>query len=293
MANNFSEKSYNGQSKFSSKEYAEKKRAEKDAVYQMIDSTATDIVQNPDKFRAFLDTHSKMDRYSVANALLIYNQYPTASQIKEFDDWDRDGVSIKKGEKSFSILEPVEYTRGDGTTGISYNVKKVFDVTQTTGKRQPAPTINRDPQALVAIMIDTAPVNVEIASELPFPNMGAYYNNDKQILFVKKDIGDSVALFQSVAQELGHAHIALNSDTYSRKDNSYQAMCAGYMLCKKYGVDTKNFAIERVAETWKTKEPKEIRAELSKSRSAYAEINNRVSEELHRQKQSRSKEQGR
>lgn len=291
MANSFNEKFYNGQSKFSSKEYAEMKKVEKDAVYQMIDSTAIDIVQNPEKLKAFLDTQSKMDRYSLANALLIYNQYPTATRIKEINDWNKDGVSIKKGEKCFSILEPVEYTRSDGTTGISYNVKKVFDVAQTTVEHHPTPTVNRDPRSLVAIMIDTAPVNVEIATELPFPNMGAYYNNDKQTLFVKKDIGDSVALCQCVAQELGHAHIALNSDIYSRNDNGYQAMCVGYMLCKKYGVDTKIFAIERVQQSWKNKEPKEIRAELSKSRSAFAEINNRVSEELYRQKQSHSKEQ--
>ena len=70
----------------------------------------------------------------------------------------------------------------------------------------------------------------------------------------------------------------------------YQAMCIGYMLCKKYGVDTKNFAIERIPDEWKQKEPKEIRAELSKTRTAMNEIHSRVSEEMYRQKQERSKD---
>lgn len=130
----------------------------------------------------------------------------------------------------------------------------------------PAPTVNRDPQALVAVMIDTSPVIVEVAPELPHPQMGAFYDNEKQTLFVKKDIGDSVALCQCVAQELGHAQLSIDSDSYSRKDMGFQAMCVGYMLCKKYGVDTKNFAINRIPEEWKNKEPKEIRAELSKTR---------------------------
>ena len=112
---------------------------------------------------------------------------------------------------------------------------------------------------------------------MPHPQMGAFYDNEKQTLFVKKDIGDSVALCQCVAQELGHAQLSIDSDSYSRKDMGFQAMCVGYMLCKKYGVDTKNFAINRIPEEWKNKEPKEIRAELSKTRTAMNEIHSRVS----------------
>lgn len=294
MTNNFKpQKGGYKQPQLSPDEWKEKKQAEKDAVYQMIDETATSIVQDGEKFRAFLDTQARLDRYSAANALLIYTQYPQATQLKDFNDWTEEKVSISKGAKSISILEPVEYAKNDGSTGISYNVKKVFDVSQTKGKQTPAPTVNRDPQALVAVMIDTSPVNVEMANELPHPNMGAFYDNNKQTLFVKKNIGDSVALCQCVAQELGHAQLSINSDTYSRRDMGYQAMCIGYMLCKKYGVDTKNFAIERIPDEWKQKEPKEIRAELSKTRTAMNEIHSRVSEEIYRQKQERSKEQAR
>lgn len=294
MTNNFKpQKGGYKKPQLSPDEWKAKKQAEKDTVYQMIDDTAVAVVGDGEKFKAFLDTQARLDRYSAANALLIYNQYPQATQLKDFDDWDKDGVKITKGAKSISILEPVEYAKNDGTVGISYNVKKVFDVSQTKGKQTPAPTANRDPQKLVAVMIDTSPVEVEIIDELPHPNMGAFYDNNKQTLFVKKNIGDSVALCQCVAQELGHAELSINSDSYSRKEMGYQAMCVGYMLCKKYGVDTKNFAIERVPEGWKSKEPKEIRAELSKTRTAMTEIHSRVSEELYKQKQERSKGQER
>lgn len=49
-------------------------------------------------------------------------------------DWQEDGVKVSKGAKSLSILEPVEYAKKDGSTGIAYNVKKVFDVSQTTAE---------------------------------------------------------------------------------------------------------------------------------------------------------------
>lgn len=135
MTNDFKPAKAGGnQPRLSKEEYAEKKRAEKEKIYQMIDDAAREIVSAPDKFKSFLDTQSRMDRYSAANALLIYSQYPQATQLKDFNDWGKDNVKITKGAKSVSILEPVEYTRADGSPGISYNVKKVFDVTQTNGR---------------------------------------------------------------------------------------------------------------------------------------------------------------
>lgn len=295
MTNNFNPKKSGAAERpqLSPEEYVAKKKAEKDAVYQMIDDAATEIVNAPEKFRGYLDTQARMDRYSAANALLIYKQQPQATQLKEFRDWQEDGVKVSKGAKSLSILEPVEYAKKDGSTGIAYNVKKVFDVSQTNGRRPAAPTLDRDPRKLVAIMLDTAPIDVATVEELPSPNMGAFYRNEDQTLYVKRDIGDSVALCQCVAQELGHAQLAMSCEAYSRREMGFSAVCIGYMLCRKFGVDTRSFAIENIPDGLKNKEPKGIRAELSKTRSAMNEIGSRVAEEIYRRRAERSKEQER
>lgn len=295
MTNNFNPKKSGAAERpqLSPEEYVAKKKAEKDAVYQMIDDAATEIVNAPEKFRGYLDTQARMDRYSAANALLIYKQQPQATQLKEFRDWQEDGVKVSKGAKSLSILEPVEYAKKDGSTGIAYNVKKVFDVSQTNGRRPAAPTLDRDPRKLVAIMLDTAPIDVATVEELPSPNMGAFYRNEDQMLYVKRDIGDSVALCQCVAQELGHAQLAMSCEAYSRREMGFSAVCVGYMLCRKFGVDTRSFAIENIPDGLKNKEPKGIRAELSKTRSAMNEIGSRVAEEIYRRRAERSKEQER
>lgn len=295
MTNNFNPKKSGAAERpqLSPEEYVAKKKAEKDAVYQMIDDTATEIVNAPEKFRGYLDTQARMDRYSAANALLIYKQQPQATQLKEFRDWQEDGVKVNKGAKSLSILEPVEYAKKDGSTGIAYNVKKVFDVSQTNGRRPAAPTLDRDPRKLVAVMLDTAPIDVATVEELPSPNMGAFYRNEDQTLYVKRDIGDSVALCQCVAQELGHAQLAMSCEAYSRREMGFSAVCVGYMLCRKFGVDTRSFAIEDIPDGLKNKEPKGIRAELSKTRSAMNEIGSRVAEEIYRRRAERSKEQER
>ena len=123
MTENFTPAKAGGQRpRLSKEEYAEKKRAEKDGVYQLADEAVKEIVSSPEKFKAFLDTQSRLDRYSAVNALLIYKQYPQAVQLKDFDDWSKDNIKITKGAKSISILEPVEYAKRDGTTGISYKI---------------------------------------------------------------------------------------------------------------------------------------------------------------------------
>ena len=170
-------------------------------------------------------------------------------------------------------------------------VKKVFDVSQTKGRQTPAPTVNRDPQALVAVMIDTSPVIVEVTPELPHPQMGAFYDNEKQALFVKKDIGDSVALCQCVAagtrpRTAFYRQRLLQPQGYGLSGNvrrlyALQKVRRGHQkLCyQPYpgGME------EQRAEG-------KIRAELSKTRTAMNEIHSRVSEELYRQRQERSKD---
>ena len=277
----------------SPEEYKQFKKEEKEAVYQLVDSAVANVVSSPTEFQKFLDTQARMDRYSAANALLIYKQCPEATQLKDFDGWRDDNVRIKKGAKSISILEPVDFTRADGTQGVSYNVKKVFDVSQTNGKRPSSPTVNRDPQNLIKIMLRTAPVNFESVDNLTDPNAAAFYDNDRNTLLVKRHVNNSVALFQGVALELGYAELSTRSESFSRKDMSYQAVCVGYMICKKYGVEAKSFAIDRIPAQWKDKEPKEVRAELSKMRTAMSDIHSRVSEEIYRQQQERSVDRSR
>ncbi len=271
-------------------DFIAQRKAERDALFKTIDDATQEIASDPAKFTAYLDLQGRMDRYTVNNALLLYKQMPNATQLKDFAGWSDAGVRVRKGEKTIKILEPEEFTREDNSTGTRFKVKKVLDVSQTNGPRRPAPTVNRDPRRLVAVMLDTAPVPVESTDEMPHPNMGAFYDNEKQKLFVKRDIGDSVALCQCVAQELGFAQLAIDGKAYNRREMGHQATCIGYMLCRRFGVDVTPFAVNRLPETWKGMQPREIRGELTTMRSAYRDVVSRVSDELYRQKQERTRE---
>lgn len=266
----------NSRPRLSKEEYIEKKKEELANAYQMADDATAEIMSDPEKFKEYLNIQSRLSSYSVTNALLIYAQRPNATLLKTFQDWENENAKILKGAKGIFVLEPKEYTKKDGNAGVSFRTKKVFDVSQTTAPQTPAPTVNHDPQRLVMIMLNTAPVKSKNADEMPMPNMGAFWDNDQQILFVKRNIGDSVALCQCVAQELAHAQISLDSTIYSRRDAGFQAVCVGYMICARFGVDTKNFPIDHIPQALADKEPKEVRAELNKIRSTANKIASRI-----------------
>ena len=128
--------SYGYKKGYNPQKYAENRKAEKERTYQMIDDTAIEVSRSPDKLKEFLAVQAKFDMYSAANTLLIFKQIPNATQLKSFEDWNKDGVKVRQKQKSIAILEPVEYTKSDGTLGLGYNVKRVFDRSQTNSKRE-------------------------------------------------------------------------------------------------------------------------------------------------------------
>ena len=275
--------------KFNLEEWAERKKAQKEALYSEINETAEEIVKDPDKFRQYLDIQSRNDRYSAANCLTLLKYCPEATRLREFDEWEGT-ARIKKGERGIPILKPYEYYKNDGTKGIDFVIRRMFDISQTTAEKAPAPAVNHNLSRLTAVMIDTAPVSIELVNELSYSDGGAFYNNEKQTLLIKRDAGDSAYVCRCVARELAHAQLSLNSESYDRKDMSFQAVCIGYMFCKKQGMDVKGFDISRIPEELKNKDAAGIRAELSQSQRALKEINFRVITELNRQEQKKNKE---
>ncbi len=272
--------------------WAEKKQAERQAVYEMADAAAAEVCTDSEKFRAYLDTQIRFDRYSATNALLILAQMPEATQLKDFDGWKDAGASIKRQQKGFSILEPGdEYTREDGTIGTSYNVKKVFDISQTTARGKMQPTVSVDDRLLLKALIHRPPVPIQMVDDLP-GNMGALYDHNQQVIFVRRGM-DAPDIFRSVSMELAHAEIAATRDDYTRDGAAFSAYCVSYMLCKKNGVDARGYDFSALPESLRESDPQTQRAALSEIRDTAAGISARMSRVLEQSKAPKSKGQER
>ena len=112
--------------------WAAQKKQERESAFAMIDETAQRMANDGSLFQSYLDVQARFDRYSVGNAVLITAQKADATQLSDFKGWKNNGVFIKKGESGIVLLEPgEEYTKEDGTVGVSYNSKKVFDIAIT------------------------------------------------------------------------------------------------------------------------------------------------------------------
>ena len=96
---------------------------------------------------------------------------------------------------------------------------------------------------------------------------------------------DNFAFTTALAQELAHAEIDRGHNDYSRSHYNFQAYCAAYMLCKKFGVETASFRFGRVHERLKELEPQHIRAELTVMKDAAHDISRRMHRMLAQQRQ--------
>lgn len=268
---------------FDKEAWAQKKQELRQWTYETIDTTTAAIAQNGESFQQYLDVQSRFDRYSVSNALLILTQRPEATRIADFDSWKEQGIFIRRKETGFYILEPgEEYKREDGSTAVSYNPKKMFDVAQTTAQKKEPPSYPDDRTRIKSLM-DRSPVPIAIGDALP-AEVHALYKPDTRNIVIRRGL-EAGDIFRALAQELAHAEIDRGHNNYSRSDTNFQAYCAAYMLCKKFGVETATFRFGRVSERLKELEPQQIRAELTVMKDAAHDISRRMYRMLAEQRQ--------
>ena len=311
---------------FDKEAWAEKKQAERQAVYDLADTTAEAVSADGSKFQAYLDVQTRFSRYSATNVLLILAQKPDATQLKDFDGWKDAGASIKRQQKGISILEPgEEYEREDGSIGTSYNVKRVFDISQTTasssrtpyrsfppkgeklarsvapplptksddfaGTPEAQPSVSMDDRLLLKALISRPPVPMQTVDDLP-NHMGALYDHDQQVIFVRRGM-DAADIFRSVSKELAHAEIAGVTKDYTREGAAFAAYSVSYMLCKEYGIDASGYDFSRLPDSFRESDAQGVRAALSEIRDTAGNISSRMNRALEQNRQPKSKEQER
>ena len=269
--------------------WIEKKRQERAEAYELLDTATDEIVKDAEKFRDFLNTQAQFDRYSVSNALLIAYQHPGATKVADFAAWKEDDVSVKKGEKAITILEPgSEFTREDGSTGFSVNVKKVFDISQTSSDNVNMRHRKPDERMAIKALIASAPCEVILVDELKTSN--ARYSADKNTIFIVRGL-EANEIFRALSFEIGIAK-CVQSDI-DRKDAMFPAYCSAYILCERNGFDTGDFNFDKVPEQFAEKDAKETRKTLGSIR----DMANEIGQEMNRQfevmeKNNRSKDNG-
>lgn len=269
-------------------EYAARKKAEKDAAYETIDDSITEMMNDDESFISYLDFQSRMDFYSASNAILIMSRCPEATLLKSADSWNELDVRINKGEKAIHILEPSDYIDENGEQRTSYNIKNVFDISQTDAQPQPPQKAESNPKVLAMALMKSATVPKVAVDELPTPNSTAFYDNENNKLLVKRN-SDSVSLFKDVARELALAEIADGCDEYNRSECLPSAICSAYMICQKYGIDNKDMNVTAAKQEWAGLENKDVRTMLAMANDGLYSVSKNLYVQLQKDKEAAEK----
>ena len=249
--------------------WAARKQAERENVYAMIDAYAQNMGTDGGALQAYLDVQARFGLYSVSNAILLAAQCPEATRVADYDTWKENGVYVKRGADAITILEPgKEYKKDDGTVAVSYNVKKVFDISQTRMEQRPSLNVARDERLLLKALMNNAPCRFAISDELAEGVNMAYRARDNTI-YVRKGLEASV-IFRGLARELAYVH--MGRDGVACENPDFTAYSVSYMLCKRNGVSVEGFSFDRLPESYAMMDAKALRAEAGVMRDVAGTI---------------------
>ena len=105
------------------------------AMEQLTEEVAKDVSSSPQEWMRFLDTASRLYRYTFPEQLLIYAQRPDATAVASMEIWNQKMYRwIKKGSKGIALI--------DNTSGPKTKLRYVFDVQDTYKVKN----LGKDPQ---------------------------------------------------------------------------------------------------------------------------------------------------
>ena len=255
----------NGEQAFDRDEWVRQKREERKHAYDTIDQMSGLVAQGGSWMKIYLDLQSRFPNYSAGNVLLLGAQKPDAVKVADVKTWNAMGANVRHGESAIVILEPRgEYTREDGTTRLSFNPKKVFDISQTTAKGTEEPEIRRDERLLLKALVYDAPCDVTADDGSRLPEWEcADYDHEEHTIFVARD-KDPRELFPAIARELALAR--MDGPGYMREDFEYKAACVSYILCRRNGIEVSGDAVASPPESFSGLSPRAVRKELAEIR---------------------------
>lgn len=256
--------------------WAKKKNETRESAYKMADEQLYSVASAPSAFLSYLDVQSRFSNYTVTNALLIMAQKPNATYIADSKKWGEGKHYIKRNEKSFTILEPDgEYTRQDGSVGMSFNPKSMFDILQLRNPPKiTKPNISNG--MLFYAMTYQSPVLIKI---LDNPNQeldNVKYSTADKTIYIPRGLPEEVVL-SNLAKAYCYAQVHQLYPAMKEGVPNMAAECAAYTVCRKYGLATNDtkFA-EEVGNYFEGMEGQDIKADLTNIKEVAEEVTNRT-----------------
>ncbi len=217
-------------------------------VKQLADET--DAVRRSAFFREYLAVAARFWSYSFYNQLLIQRQFPQATRVAGFRQWQRLGRNVAKGSKAIRILAP--FTRKakvqDAQTGNEVEEARtffrpvcVFDVSQTLGDPLPSLALEVGSETQAALLERLLAYCTSLGVEVTFKDLGVngVYGYSRQGLIVvaaNQALDDRV---NTLVHELAHTLLHQNCQALTHQSKEIQAEGVAYVVAKALGFESK------------------------------------------------------
>lgn len=255
--------------RMSKEDYRAFKQQEREQVMQKLNDETVLTASDSIEFIKYMDMQSRFPRYSASNVLLMRVQKPEATRVMSFDKWKEAGVRIRSGEKGILILSPETYMGKDGVQKTSFNVKTVFDVSQTDYPSDKNHSFrSHGLKALNSVLQDVIPADVEIKREEAKGGDDKWltqYDPDSKTLTIHST-EDRKALFNSLATALAYAKLD-SEGHYAKADDKWPvAKMFAYMVGTHFGQDMTDLDLPSISLLHQNMKPQEVRHEYEQAR---------------------------
>ncbi len=216
---------------FDKEAYAEFKQQERQELFDTAEAKLREITTDPAALNKYLALQGRLGYSTLTTTLLVMDRKPNATQIRDYDGWQQMGRTPRKNTGIKIFEAHGEYRRSDGAMATNYDVKRVFDVSDTYGRavyRRKQPHVRELLKALTTNM----PVPIKLSGTMDEHKIAEYSPNDN-VIYVARNV-DGQALFRSIALEIGRA--MQPGETQNR--DSFIAGYSAQILCARYQIPT-------------------------------------------------------
>ena len=273
-------------------EWKQRKADERDSLNDMNDAAALRVTESTGAFLHYLDVQADNPRFSASNVLLAMEQNPEVTVFNSVKGWNGLNRNVMREEVGMKIRVGDTYVR-DGRQYRGYKVGRVFDISQTTGRGQPAKNQLVDGSDAMSkalyqlLMVSPVPVVTGDAR-----GQDALYDPNQQQIIVSGYISDSAA-FRVLSREVVHAgiHDHGNFPYYSRESCALSADSVSYMLCRSYGVPCDKPKVTDLVEMFDGMEARDRTSVLANFQQTFAAQRASIQRGLAPQQQEKKQEQ--
>lgn len=184
--------------------------------YEKLLDGVQEVIQRGD-YPEFLKAIKRIkNKYSLRNTILVYSQYPRASYVKGFVDWNKLGRGVKKNPRTIYIYVPIKYKKkrvikgqqnmegkeekerdNSGTIeiidGLTFKRVAVYDISNTYVKKgaKRIPILddvidNDTTKNLYNILLKISPVKVVMKNDMGMTK--GYYSKKENLIALKDSL---------------------------------------------------------------------------------------------------------